>query len=367
MENIQKKKKIKMKKARQYFLFTLGCQMNISDSQRITQKLKDIGYKAAPNEKGADLLIINSCSVRQKAVDRIWGTIRNWQKYKENKILITGCVLPADQKKLKQKKIEFFNIKNLSNLENILKQNYHTSEYDKFSYFTIRPKIFSKIAYIPIMTGCDNFCSYCAVPYTRGREKSRLLKDILNDVQNALKNGSNNILLLGQNVNSYQYEFSKLLKKVDNLPYDFTFNFMSSNPHDISDDLIETFAELKKWPRELHLAMQSGDDVILKKMNRKYTSDQFLKLVKNLKYRILNLSADRQGLKITTDIIVGFPSETKGQFNNTLKICKKIGFKKAYISQYSPRSETVAAKLNDDVSKEEKKRRWEILDNLINK
>jgi tRNA-2-methylthio-N6-dimethylallyladenosine synthase len=222
------------------------------------------------------------------------------------------------------------------------------------------------------MTGCDNFCSYCAVPYTRGREISRPFNDIISDIKQALKNGSKEILLLGQNVNSYykrssvynrkidNRHFIKLLTTIDNLPGDFKFNFISSNPHDMSNKLIKTLAKLKKWPRELHLPLQSGDDEILRKMNRKYNRHQYLKLVANLKSQIPDL-------KLTTDIIVGFPGETKEQFNNTVKLCKKIGFKKAYIAQYSPRPGTAAAKLKDDVPAKEKKRRWQLLNRLINK
>lgn len=323
--------------------------MNISDSQRIAQKLEDLGYKSAP-EKEADLVIVNACSVRQSAVDRIWGKIKNWKK-QNKKIMVTGCVLPTDEKILKEKEIEVFNI---NDLPKIIKKS-ETKE-----YFNLKAKLDSNIAYIPIMTGCDNFCSYCAVPYTRGREVSRKDTDVLCDIKDALGSGFKDVMLLGQNVNSYKYDFAKLLKKVDKLPNDFQFTFMSSNPHDMTDEIIQTFSELKKWPRELHLAMQSGDDEILKKMNRKYTSSQFLKLVEKLKSKIPNI-------KITTDIIVGFPSETKKQFENTYKICKKIGFQKAYVAQYSPRTGTVAAKLKNDVLKDEKKRRWLILDQLINK
>lgn len=343
-----------------YFIFTLGCQMNISDSQRIAQKLDNLGYKSAA-EKGADLVIVNACSVRQHAVDRIWGKIKIWQNANK-KIMITGCVLPQDKKKLAEKNIVFFNIKDLPK---ILKQS------EIKDYFNIRPKMSGKIAYIPIMTGCDNFCSYCAVPYTRGREASRPMKDIIIEVENALNAGFKNILLLGQNVNSYckrtcgyntksnNFDFIQLLKIIDEIPKDFQFNFISSNPHDMSEEIILTLAKLKKWPHELHLPMQSGDDEILRKMNRKYTSNQYLKLVLKLRSQISDL-------QLSTDIIIGFPSETKKQFENTVKICKKINFDKAYIAQYSPRPGTAAAKLKDDVPKVEKKRRWLVIDKLIN-
>ncbi len=334
--------------------------MNVSDSERIATILEKQGY--CPNdEKDADLIIVNACSVRQKAVDRIWGGIKKWQAA-QKEIILTGCVLPADRQKFAQKGIRFFSIEDLLNLKNIsqkrsdILQNVGTSNKD---YFKILPIRQGDIAYVPIMTGCDNFCSYCAVPYTRGREKSRPLSNIISDIKRAFKNGSKNILLLGQNVNSYQYGFAKLLKTIDNLPGDFKFNFISSNPHDMTDDLVKTLVQLKKWPHELHLPLQSGDDNILKKMNRKYTAKRYLKLVTSLKSPVPDI-------KLTTDIIVGFPGETKKQFENTVKICKKIKFAKAYIAQYSPRPGTAAAKLKDDVPAVEKKRRWQVLEKLIN-
>ncbi|KKQ74086.1 MAG: MiaB family RNA modification protein [Berkelbacteria bacterium GW2011_GWB1_38_5] len=388
---------------KKYFILTLGCQMNVSDSQRIATKLESVGYKSA-SEKEADLVIVNACSVRQKAVDRIWGGIKNWSR-DGKKILITGCVLPSDKKKFFDRNVKFFDIKNLKNIINFIDkysfilENKRISSKSSLDYFHIEPKQNSKVAYIPIMTGCDNFCSYCAVPYTRGREVSRPMDDIMAEVKDAIKNNTKEIWLLGQNVNSYgikskhghseppagseespanagshirertfiniqddtinNKDFIKLLKEIDNLPGNFKFNFMSSNPHDMSDEIIKTFSELKKWPRELHLAMQSGDDEILKKMNRKCTSTQFLTLIKKLKEKIPTII-------IGTDIIVGFPGETKTQFNNTVKICKKIGFEKAYAAQYSPRPGTVSAKMEDNVSAEEKKRRWLVLDKLIN-
>lgn len=343
--------------------------MNTSDSQRIATKLEEIGYQSAP-EKDADLVIVNACSVRQHAVDRVWGGIKKWSRTGK-KILITGCVLPADKKKFNNRDVDVFDIKDLPHLGKILKKN--DSNLDE--YFDIPMKMSGKIAYIPIMTGCDNFCSYCAVPYTRGREVSRPQDDILVEVKTAIDAGHKEIWLLGQNVNSYRQtnrqidkkknridnkDFIKLLEKIDDLPGKFKFNFMSSNPHDMTDDIIDTFSKLEKWTKELHLPLQSGDDEILKKMNRKYNSKQFLALVDNLKLKIDNL-------KLSTDIIVGFPTETKEQFENTLKVCQKVGFWKVFIGQYSPRPGTASAKMLDDVPAAEKKRRWEKLNKLINK
>jgi len=362
-------------KSNTYFILTLGCQMNVTDSQRIETKLKELGYKSAP-EKDADLVVVNSCSVRQKGIDRIWGGIKKW-KNANKKILITGCVLETDRKKYAERGIPFLHINDLPKIDKNLKIDNKT---DKNHYLEIMPELKGDIAYIPIMTGCNNFCSYCAVPYTRGREVSRKADDILAEVKLALQKGFKEIWLLGQNVNSYgiiknvkipaspaggknqnnNSKFISLLEEVDALPGDFKFNFISSNPQDMGEELINCFAGLKKWTRELHLAMQSGNDEILRKMNRKCTSAQFLKLVDNLKLKIDNL-------KLSTDIIVGFPGETKNQFEHTRKVCLEVVLYKAYVNQYSPRSGTVSAKMIDDVPATEKKRRWKILDNLINK
>lgn len=337
-----------------YHIVTFGCQMNISDSQRIQSKLNSLGYKSAP-EKEADLVVVNSCSVRQRGIDRIWGGIKKWRA-DSKKIIITGCVLESDRKKYAERGIDFLHIDDLPKIDKKLKVD---DNIDAKHYLDIIPEFSGSIAYIPIMTGCDNFCSYCAVPYTRGREVSRSIDDILVEVNTALEQGFKEIWLLGQNVNSYAFDFSKLLNKVDKIDGNFKFNFISSNPQDMSDDIINTFANLKKWTKELHLAMQSGDDEILRKMNRKCTSSQFLELVSKLKSKISNL-------KLSTDIIVGFPTETKAQYENTVKACKKIGFYKAYVNQYSPRAGTVSAKMADDITAAEKKRRWLVLDKLIN-
>lgn len=330
-------KKTNLFRQKLYFIFTLGCQMNVSDSQRIAVMLEKMGLKPTC-EKDAQLIIVNACSVRQKAVDRIWGKVNQWQKAKK-KIWLTGCVLPVDKKKFAQKGIGYL--------------NFHDKDFLK-----IVPKKTSAIAYIPIMMGCDNFCSYCAVPYTRGREKSRPIKDVFADVRRAVQDYKE-ILLLGQNVNSYQYGLPKLLKKIDKLPGDFRFNFISSNPQDMTAKIIQTLTKLKKWPRELHLPLQSGDDEILGKMNRKYSAKKYLELVSDLRSQISDL-------RLTTDIIVGFPGEIKKQFENTVKLCKKVKFDKAYIAQYSPRPGTAAAKLKDNLTPKEKKRRWLKLERLIN-
>jgi tRNA-2-methylthio-N6-dimethylallyladenosine synthase len=346
--------------------------MNESDSERLAASLEQNGFVPAPTDIGADIIIANLCSVRQKAIDRVWGKLKVWEKFKPKpKIYLTGCILKGDRKKLAKRVDGIFNISAIADFPTLLQKNFSDDliSDNTLAYFKINPKRARKnIAYIPIATGCNNFCSYCAVPYTRGREISRPVEDILIDAKSALKSGYKKLLFLSQNANSYygidrklkrKIGFGKLLKKIDQLTGDFTYTFLSSNPHDMSDQLINTFSKLKKWDKSLHVAMQSGDDEILQKMNRKYTVDQFLALIGNLNSQISNL-------KLSTDIIVGFPTESKKAFLNTLKVCKKAKFVKAYISQYSPRPGTIAVKMEDDVPKSEKKRRWQVLNNLIN-
>ena len=314
----------------------------MADSERIARKLEMSGYKMATKIESVDLVVLNACSVRQSATNRVYGRIRELGiKNKELKIIIAGCVLKEDKKKLlaKDKNIEFW----------------HPDE-----YFDLTPiSSNSNAAYIPIMTGCDNFCAYCAVPYTRGRERSRPAKDIIKDAKSAVQKGAKEIWLLGQNVNSYKYDFPKLLKGINNIDGNFKIYFMSSHPKDFSDKLIKTISENKKVSGEIHLPVQSGDNAILKKMNRKYTIGHYKNLIKKIRKAILEV-------KISTDVIVGFPGETEKQFQNTVKLFKELKFSKAYIGKYSPRPGTPAAKMKDDIPIEEKKRRWEILNEIAN-
>jgi len=217
------------------------------------------------------------------------------------------------------------------------------------------------------MSGCNNFCSYCIVPYLRGREKSRPIKEIIAEVKRLLVysrtcqyESQPEIVLLGQNVNSYRYGFAKLLKTINDLPGDFRIGFLTNHPKDMTEDIIEAVAGLPKVKKEIHLPLQSGSDRILRVMNRPYMAEEYLQLVKNLKSKI-------HKAKITTDIIVGFPSETKEDFYKTIEICKKVKFNLAYINKYSPRKGTAAYKLGDPIPWEEKQRRWKILNDLINK
>jgi len=330
--------------------------MNLADSERIAKAFSDKGFLPAKSAKEADLIIINSCIVRESAENRVYGLVNNLSKLPNKKIIITGCLAgwALRDKTGKNMKILLKKTKNKTTV-------FLTED---LADFMTEPLLLKKeMAWIPISNGCNNFCSYCIVPYARGREVSRPFNHIIADAKSRAKNGFSKITLLGQNVNSYGAGlalFPHLLGSVAKIPGIEFIDFMSSNPWDFSDDLIKVISENKNITRTIHLPIQSGDDQILKAMNRQYTPKDYLKLIEKIKKSIPKVS-------FTTDIIVGFPGETKKQFENTINLCKKVGFKKAYINKYSPRLGTPSAKLTDSVKPSEKKRRWQILEKLINK
>jgi tRNA-2-methylthio-N6-dimethylallyladenosine synthase len=326
---------------KKYYIITYGCQSNFSDSERLASIL-DKKYSRASNKKDADLIIINCCSIRQSAVDRVYGQIKETSA----KVIVTGCVLEHDRKKI-------------SSLAQFLTlSQFLEKDQDFFETKPLRESSFS--ALIPIMNGCDNFCTYCAVPYTRGREKSRTIKEIVNETTKAIKQGYKEIWLLGQNVNSYQPCFSSLLKSVADIPGDFWLRFTSSHPKDFDQKTIQTMKESAKVCQYLNLPVQSGDDQILKKMNRPYTVSQYKECVYQLKKAIPEVF-------LSTDVIVGFPGETEKQFQNTIKLFKELRFNMAYISRYSVRPGTQASLLKDNVSLSQKKKREEKLNNVLKK
>jgi len=374
-----------------YFILTFGCQMNYSDSERIASVLEKIGYKKSQKPEMADLILINMCSVRQMAVDRVYGKINDFIKLKNKnrkiKIVITGCILKSDKQKLKEKVDLILDIKDLEKLPKMLGSWYSIPKEE--NYLRIKPKyqsVFS--APVPIMTGCNNFCSYCAVPYTKGREISRPSEEILLEIRNLIKKNYKEIWLLGQNVNSYHspistnvatndtnrhsrklvpklvnirdINFPKLLKVVNDIPGKFWIRFTSPHPKDFSDELINAVAESEKVTPYLNLPVQSGDDGILKKMNRPYNITHYKNLVKKIRKKIPDIT-------LTTDVIVGFPGETKKQFKNTAKLFKEIKYDMAYIARYSPRPGTAASKLKDNVSFKEKEKRRLILNEILKK
>jgi tRNA-2-methylthio-N6-dimethylallyladenosine synthase len=356
-----------------YYIITIGCHMNQADSERIESFLSENKYQALDNYIKADLVILTTCGIRQAAEDRVYGLVNQIRKTNPKvKIVITGCLANREdvQKRLKGKVDLFMPINELPNLLVLLNNINHQSsnsqtELRRLSgekYLGITPKYYSSFtAYVPIGNGCNNFCSYCVVPYARGREVYRASSDIIKEVENLLAKGYKEIVLIAQNVNSYRsgrIDFPLLLKKIASLPGDFWLRFFSSHPKDLSDELIRVMSASDKICHHLHLAVQSGDDDILQAMNRRYKAEHFISLIEKIRQA-------KPGIAISTDVIVGFPGETKKQFQNTAKLFKKLKFDMAYISQYSPRPGTVAWKMKDNVSELEKKERELILENIL--
>ncbi|KPJ72589.1 hypothetical protein AMJ48_02990 [Parcubacteria bacterium DG_74_1] len=322
--------------------------MNKSDSERIATELESKGYQSASKENEADLILVNMCSVRQSAVDRVFGLALKFNKLKtENpklKTVLTGCILKQDKRKFRK---------------------IFDSIWSQRNYFNIIPEYkYKPTAYIPISNGCNNFCTYCVVPLTRGPLVCRSHQEILEEVKKAVVRGIKEIWLLGQNVNDYTspmesaINFSQLLKLTNDVPGDFQVRFTSPNPKNFSDELIEVMAQSKRVAKYLHLPVQSGDNEILKKMNRPYTVEQYKDLIKKIREEIPDIN-------LSTDVIVGFPGETEEQFGNTVKLFKRIKFNLAYIAKYSPRPGTAALRMKDNVPLEEKKRREKILREIV--
>lgn len=360
--------------AMKYHIITFGCAANEADSERIASYYQARGYTKARSIKSADDIIINTCMIREKAEHRVYGLVHNLSKEKEKgrrlKIVVTGCMVGMAVRE-KTGKMLFLLAKKMPAVDEFL-----PIEEVGFDHAPIRTD--KTHAWVPISNGCNNFCTFCVVPFTRGREVSRPFKDILRDCQ-----GHSHITLIGQNVNSYGADikssgvkpvyvkhlgrlriptlFPALLEEICKIEGIKTIDFISSNPWDFSDELIEVIARNKNISRHIHLPVQSGDNIVLKRMNRWYTRKEYLDLVKKLRKSISDVT-------ISTDIIVGFCGETDKQFESTVSLAREIGFSKAYIAMYSDRPMTAAHKAYyDDVPHAEKKRRWFILEELINK
>jgi len=354
--------------AKKFYLLVFGCQMNVSDAERIAGVLASIGYKKTKKIENSDVIVLVMCSVRQSAVNRIYGILPKLQELKKKrknlKILLTGCLLKGDRKKLERHFDYIFKIDELPFLPSFLLKNSKKYKRRLSHYLQILPSYQNKIsAYVPIMTGCDHFCSYCVVPYTRGREVARPVKEIICEIKNLVKKGIKEIWLLGQNVNNYKdgkVDFLSLLKKIEKIKGNFWIRFISSHPMNFNEKLISFLSKSKKVPPYLNLPLQSGDNKILKLMNRNYTVKEYKMIVQKIREKIPDVA-------ISTDIIVGFPTETKEEFQNTVNLFKEIKYDMAYISKYSPRKGTAAFYLKDDVPPEEKKQREKILSQLLKK
>lgn len=369
--------------------------MNYSDTERIKTVLEKLGMQELKSEKDSDVIIYNTCSVRQKAEDRVYGEMVNIMRLKKkNKSLLfglTGCMIRKTSTKKSNERdplftritgLDFvFKIEDLGRLGNVLNElskKFQPEKNDSKNYFKINPKYTSKFqAYVPISTGCDKFCTYCIVPYSRGREKSRYPDEIFDECKKLVENGCKEITLLGQTVDSYglspidqktgkfdkKDNLAKLLKKLDTLKKKGLkrIRFTSSHPKDFTETLIKTIAKLETLMPYIHLPVQSGDDAVLKRMNRPYTRAQYLSIIKKIRKYIPDCA-------ISTDIIVGFCGETEKEFKNTYNLYKEVQFDQSYHAQYSPRKGTVSERtMEDNVKSKVKAERWHKLNNLLRK
>jgi tRNA-2-methylthio-N6-dimethylallyladenosine synthase len=360
--------------------------MNLSDSERVVSVLDKAGYTWTDNEEEAGLIGILACSVRQKAIDKVYSRIHKWNKWKNHKNLITfisGCILPTDHEKFLKLFDITFQMKDLPQLpEMISRYGITTSTHLKTGidphnenieeFWDVKPSYQSGFeAFIPIQNGCDKFCTFCAVPYTRGREVSRPSKDILAEMALLISQGYKSITLLGQNVNSYgldkkgeEITFPELLRQVGELgnrmEKEFWVYFTSPHPRDMTDEVIEVIAQYPVLAKQIHLPMQSGDDKVLIKMNRKHNMKKYREIVHSIRCMIPEAT-------LFTDIIVGFTGETEEQFENTRKAMEELKFNMSYTAMYSPRPGATSNRWDDDVSQDEKKRRLHILTEELRK
>ena len=369
-----------------YHIITLGCQMNLSDSERVSSVLEKSGYEWTDHEEEAGLIGILACSVRQKAIDKVYSRISKWQKWKSRKNLITfisGCLLPNDHERLMKLFDITFQMKDLPKLPEMISQygittpvhlksgiDPHNENIEEF--WNVKPSYKSEFeAFIPIQNGCDKFCTFCAVPYTRGREVSRPSADIIAEVESLVNNGYKSITLLGQNVNSYgldkngqEISFAGLLREIgelgNRLDREFWVYFTSPHPRDMNDEVMETIARYRVLARQIHLPMQSGDDKVLMRMNRKHNMEKYRHIVHSIRRLIPEAT-------LFTDIIVGFTGETDEQFENTRKAMEEFKFNMSYTAIYSPRPGAVSHRWEDDVPAEEKKRRLHVLTEELRK
>ncbi|MCM1265591.1 MAG: tRNA (N6-isopentenyl adenosine(37)-C2)-methylthiotransferase MiaB [Candidatus Gastranaerophilales bacterium] len=351
------------------YIETLGCQMNKSDAERMFGMLEHLDYEQTNEPKEADLLIINTCSIRQLSEDKAYSQIGVWGKWKKTrphiKIGFSGCVAQQVQEKLFKRApyVDFvIGTQRLYELPEIIKRiendervcSCEEKPYEESDIKINRVK--SVNAWVPIMEGCNNFCSYCIVPYTRGRERSRNFENIMTEVKKALSEGFKEITLLGQNVDSYkgtdkdgnEVNLSALLKAINALDGKFRIRFVTSYPTDITEELIDTVIQSDKVCEYFHIPMQSGDDYVLKKMNRRYDVETYSKICNHIRTRVKDVT-------ITSDFIAGFPGETEEQFQNTLDTMLKLELDYSNTAAYSPRERTVAAKWTDKFLSEEVK------------
>lgn len=365
--------------SRTFHITTFGCQMNEHDSEVIDGLLTERGFSSVKERKDASIVIINTCSVRDNADKRFFGTLGQLKKRKESDpsfiVCVCGCMMQqqrvVDTIKAKYPWVDvIFGTNSIHHIPELIEKVAIEKEKvvdiientEEIVEGLPAKRLFDHKALVNIMFGCNNFCTYCIVPYTRGREKSRSPEAIVDEVKGLVADGVKEIMLLGQNVNSYDgngTSFAELIKMLNDVDGLERIRFMTSNPKDLSDELIEAFAVCDKLCRNLHLPIQSGSNRVLKRMNRKYTREDYLKLIEKLRKTVPDIT-------LSTDIIVGFPGETNEDFEETLSIVKEVEYDSAFTFIYSIRKGTPAEKFEDQIEESEKHRRFDLLVNAVN-
>ena len=380
-EYILKENLKELGKGKTYFVKTYGCQMNEHDSENIKAILEEMSFTEIDDMEKADFILLNTCAIRENAHNKVFGYLGRIKHLKESRpdviAGICGCMAQeeviVDEIKNKYKWLDLvFGTHNIYNLPNLLNEIIQNKQ-QEIEVFSVEGDVIENIpvkrdskykAWINIMYGCDKFCTYCIVPYTRGKQRSRKKEHILKEVEDLVQNGYQEVTLLGQNVNAYgkdlsdEYYMENLLEDVAKTGIK-RVRFITSHPWDFTDNMIDVIAKYDNIMPYIHLPLQSGSNDVLKKMGRRYTKESYLELVSKMKEKIPNLA-------LTTDIIVGFPGETEQDFNETLEVVDKCEYDSAFTFIFSPRVGTPAAKMEDNVSMEEKNRRLQLLNEKVN-
>ncbi|MCK9442931.1 MAG: tRNA (N6-isopentenyl adenosine(37)-C2)-methylthiotransferase MiaB [Tissierellaceae bacterium] len=368
--------------SKKFLIKTYGCQMNEHDSEKISWILINMGYTETENLQEADFIIYNTCLVRENAELKVYGNLGALKQLKREKpdliIAVCGCMMQREEARnvitKKHKHVDIiFGTHNIHKLPQLINNHLKTGQ-TIVDVLEDSREIVEDIeanrkypykAFVDIMYGCNNFCTYCIVPYTRGRENSREPENILNEIKELANQGYKEITLLGQNVNSYgktlirNYDFVDLLEEINDISGIERIRFMTSHPKDLSDKLIKAYGKLDKLCEHLHLPIQSGSNKVLKEMNRNYSREDYLTIISKIKKEVPNIA-------ITTDLIVGFPGETEEDFNETLKLVKEVEFDSAFTFLYSIREGTIAAKMTNQVDNDIKHDRFQRLSETLN-
>lgn len=375
-EKVRKYVKMCSRKGAKAYVHSFGCQLNVSDGEKMKGILDSLGFSFTDRYEEADLILLNTCAVRESAEDTVYGTLGNMKKYKKQNpnviIILCGC-MAQEPKTIEKVKSHYpfvdilFGTSALSQLPKLLLEHYEGKKlaFDMNEYreeFSAEDQIreSSFKASVPIMFGCNNFCTYCIVPYVRGRERSRSAEVIIKEVKELAAKGYKEIMLLGQNVNSYGNDieggmtFAELLRRLNEIEGDFWIRFMSSHPKDAGKDLLDAILECDKVAKHLHLPVQCGSDSVLKRMNRHYTAEKYLETVDYLRERY-------EGFALSSDIMVGFPNETNEEFEDTLKLVERVKYDNIFTFIYSKRSGTKAAEMEDITPDAEKRTRMDRL------